>query len=200
MIVHNTNDLPGEVVVQGLHDWMVENFTQLLQTALGLRSAGRRLLLLSPYQCGKQAWVQKRGSHSTIEPPLSEGWRGDDSGVVALSLPAALGKANVLLDDFGRKYWRWPKREKTKWLVWDNHKEPYWERSEVSNGVAKGWKARTNKYKVYLQEVLAVKNIQYCNWRVSLASPLLFSQELVVVWRIFDAIGILQKIANFLFI
>ena len=47
LIVHNGNNLPGQTVVLDLRNRMVENFTQLLQTTLGLRSSGRGPLLLA---------------------------------------------------------------------------------------------------------------------------------------------------------
>ncbi len=40
MSVHNFDNLPAQVVVPDLRNWMCEDFAQLLQTALGLRSAG----------------------------------------------------------------------------------------------------------------------------------------------------------------
>ena len=45
--IHNVDNLPGQVVVPDLRNRMGEDFAQLLQTALGLRSARRGPLLLA---------------------------------------------------------------------------------------------------------------------------------------------------------
>ena len=45
--VHNVDNLPGQVVVPDLRNRMGEDFAQLLQMVLGLRSSGRGPLLLA---------------------------------------------------------------------------------------------------------------------------------------------------------
>jgi hypothetical protein len=118
-------------VVPGLRNRMGEDFTQLLQTALGLRSSGQGPLLLahSIKQCGLRmqacivglslrigdsVWVRSVGSSAgpgfAAKAQRGDGRRGDgrgDSSVLVcrtLSLLIALGKSNGFLDNLVREH------------------------------------------------------------------------------------------------
>ena len=134
MGVHNVDNLPGQVVVPNLRNRMGEDFAQPLQTALGLRSAGRGPLLLSRSirQRGlrMQACIVRLslciGDSVRIRSPGSsavrgvvakaqrgdgrrgDGW-GDSSALVnrTLSLLVALGKLNAFLNNLVRESTEW---------------------------------------------------------------------------------------------
>ena len=118
-------------MVPGLRNRMGEDFTQLLQTALGLRSSGQGPLLLahSIKQCGLRmqacivglslrigdsVWVRSVGNSAgpgfAAKAQRGDGGRGDgrgDSSVLVcrtLSLLIALGKSNGFLDNLVREH------------------------------------------------------------------------------------------------
>ena len=127
MSVHNVDNLPGQVVVPDLRNRMSEDFAQLLQTALGLRSAWGGPLLLarsikqrglrmqacivrlslrigdsvrirSVAGCGIAAKAQREDGR------CGDGWR--ESSVLVnrtLSLLIALGKLNAFNNKSGRE-------------------------------------------------------------------------------------------------
>ena len=66
--IHNVDNLPGQVVVPDLRNRMGEDFAQLLQTALGLRSAGRGPLLLA-HSIKQRRLRMQTCICSTTEPP-----------------------------------------------------------------------------------------------------------------------------------
>jgi len=129
--VHNVDNLPGQVVVPDLRNRMGEDFAQLLQTALGLRSAGRGPLLLARsikqrglrmQACivrlslciGDSMWIRSVGSSAgrgvAAKAQRGDGrrvdGRGDCSVLVnrTLGLLVALGKLNAFLNNLGREH------------------------------------------------------------------------------------------------
>ena len=128
MSVHNVDNLPGQVVVPDLRNRMSEDFAQLPQTALSLRSAwgGPLLLARSVKQrgFGMQACIVRlslrigdsvrigsvAGRGVAAKGQRGDGRRGDGrggNGVLVgrnLSLLAALGKLNAFIDKLGRDH------------------------------------------------------------------------------------------------
>ncbi len=131
MSVHNVDNLPGQVVVPDLRNRMCKDFTQVLQTALGLRSAGRGPLLLArsikqrglrmqacivrlSLRIGDSVRIRSVGSSAgrgvAAKAQRGDGRRGDgrgDSSVLVnrtLRLLAALGKLNAFLDNLGTEH------------------------------------------------------------------------------------------------
>ena len=111
--VQNRDHLPAQVAVPDIDDGMVEDGTQLLLMAVGLRSAGRGPLLLfavvDQHGIGREASIEalshRKGDSMGIVIVGSRGGRGDGilvNGLRPLSLVVTPREANAFLDKLGK--------------------------------------------------------------------------------------------------